>query len=300
LSIGYNKSKTPYRAMNKKDIEKILKQGSARQRAQLLAEDTAHYRIHHKSFLSENLIKALNHNFKTSAEIAWLNKFRAGEKVVINAMGYLKQLQLAYEVSTAYLTGYCLLWDQYQREEELLNRLLVTVKIEEHAKAITGELTSGASDPLLGHIKWVRKGLKEGEIQIQTRELPPRKLTREIANKGGYGIEDLIDIYSQKVTEELLEAKALGLAILEYMKEEKFTIKPYRDTVKDILKDLRRDRAVIPKFSKKLGGKLTKNLNKTQGKQTEDLMSKYWVFADPDAEPPRERIDWYKNVFIRD
>lgn len=276
--------------MNKTDVTKVLATGTPKQRIMILAEDIAQYRIQHKGFLTEKEHQALTDSFKTPAEIKLYNKFMNCDKAIINAMPYLKQLQLIHEVSIAYLTGYCLLWDSYQRQAESYNRLLYGIEDKaikaEALKAIMGRL-------LLADIAEIKSGKDKGMIELQIRELPTKKKTER------YGLGEMIDAYSIKATDQLKEAKALGQAILEYMDEEGFNVKTYKKQVTDILDALSIDRAVMPKFSRTATDELTEATDKEK-KRYNDLMSKYWVFPDPNIEPDPERVDYYKNIYIKD
>lgn len=278
--------------MNKTDVTKVLATGSPKQRILILAEDTAQYRIHHKGYLTDRERQGLTDSFKTSAEIKLYNKFMNCDKAVTYAMPYLKQLQLIHEVSIAYLTGYCLLWHDYQQQGDNYNELLYQIEDKETKAKVLKTITSHT--PLLADIVDIKSGKDKGLVEILIRELPARKKNTE-----RYGMGDIIDAYSVKATDQLKEAKALAQAILDYMDEEGFNVKTYKKQVTDILDALSVDRAVMPKFSRTAGEELA-GATDTEKKRYNDLMSKYWVFPDPNVEPDPERVEWYKNQYIKD
>jgi hypothetical protein len=266
--------------MNKKDISKALTQGSAKQRATIIAEDRAQYSKTGKGFLKDSDMKALYESFKTSAEIRIYNKYLKVGRKVNQSIPYLKQLQLLYEVSIAYLTGYSLLWYSYQEQEKLFNEFLYEVKDKTEKQKLLKRLTG-----INFLFATIVSSKKKGFIDIKTD------------SKGeDYGIEEIIRAYTERATYELREAKALAQAILDYMDEEGFNVKTYKETVKEVMDALSRDRAA-GKFSKKTTLKAVKN--RMDKKRIEEIFSKYWVFPDPNTEPDPERTAYYLNEYIK-
>ena len=281
--------------MNKKDISKALTQGSAKQRANIIAENIAQYSKTGKGFLKYSDDKALYESFKTSAEIRIYNKYIKVGREVTQSLSYLKQLQLLYEVNIAYLTGYCLLWDEYDREGSRYTELLYNIKDRETRKTISKLIKEARLQPLLGNIEKVKEGQGvyiTGTIKIQVKDLLTRK------GKKRYGLYEIIKEYSKRATKQLREAKALALAILEYMDEEEFNVKTYKEIVKEVMDALSRDQAVLPYYS--IAHQRTLEYKTEESwKFHEEIFSEFWVFPDPDTEPDRERIDWYKNEYIK-
>jgi hypothetical protein len=281
--------------MNKKDISKALTQGSAKQRATIIAENIAQYSKTGKGFLKYSDDKALYESFKTSAEIRIYNKYIKVGREVTQSLSYLKQLQLLYEVNIAYLTGYCLLWDEYDREGSRYTELLYNIKDRETRKTISKLIKEARLQPLLGNIEKVKEGQGvyiTGTIKIQVKDLLTRK------GKKRYGLYEIIKEYSKRATKQLREAKALALAILEYMDEEEFNVKTYKEIVKEVMDALSRDQAVLPYYS--IAHQRTLEYKTEESwKLHEEIFSEFWVFPDPDTEPDRERIDWYKNEYIK-
>ena len=281
--------------MNKKDISKALTQGSAKQRATIIAENIAQYSKTGKGFLKYSDDKALYESFKTSAEIRIYNKYIKVGREVTQSLSYLKQLQLLYEVNIAYLTGYCLLWDEYDREGSRYTELLYNIKDRETRKTISKLIKEARLQPLLGNIEKVKEGQGvyiTGTIKIQVKDLLTRK------GKKRYGLYEIIKEYSKRATKQLREAKALALAILEYMDEEEFNVKTYKEIVKEVMDALSRDQAVLPYYSIAHHRTLEYKTEESW-KLHEEIFSEFWVFPDPDTEPDRERIDWYKNEYIK-
>ena len=281
--------------MNKKDISKALTQGSAKQRATIIAENIAQYSKTGKGFLKYSDDKALYESFKTSAEIRIYNKYIKVGREVTQSLSYLKQLQLLYEVNIAYLTGYCLLWDEYDREGSRYTELLYNIKDRETRKTISKLIKEARLQPLLGNIEKVKEGQGvyiTGTIKIQVKDILTRK------GKKRYGLYEIIKEYSKRATKQLREAKALALAILEYMDEEEFNVKTYKEIVKEVMDALSRDQAVLPYYS--IAHQRTLEYKTEESwKFHEEIFSEFWVFPDPDTEPDRERIDWYKNEYIK-
>ena len=280
--------------MNKTDVTKVLAQGSPRQRALILAEDIAQYRLFHKGFLTDKEHQALTDSFKTPAEIRLYNKFRECDKTIINAMPYLKQLQLIHEVSIAYLTGYSILWRSYQREAGSYEQILYLIKDKATKKEVIKVLTGGLYEPMLGSIVLA----KDRDIDIVVKDRPPKKDRKTKAEKKRVGLGEIIDAYTEKATEQLKEAKALAQAILEYIDEEGFNVKTYKTAITDIMDALSTDRAVMPIFSRKVIPEL--KLPEESEERYKETMSKYWVFPDPDIEPDPERVKYYKDEYLKD
>jgi len=281
--------------MNKKDVSKVLAQGSAKQRVMILAEDIAQYRLTRKGFLTDSETRALADSFKKDSEIKLYNRLIDFDKRVTHVLSYLHQLQLAYEGSIGYLTGYCLLWNSYQREEENYNQLLHDIKDKATRKKAIRTLITAS--PLLATTV---AGKEEGTINILT------------TGEKKHDIEDLIALYSERATAQVKDAKALAMAILEYMDEERFNVKTYKNEVIKVLEALSQDRAVLPRYSRMQTLDLlygqeedivfmqTGEKIKSKAKRMEKLFSKYWVFPDPAVEPDPKRVEWYKNEHIKD
>lgn len=273
--------------MIKKDISRVLTQGTAKQRVMIIAEDIAQYRLTRKGFLTDAETRALADSFKTNSEIKLYNRFIDFDKRVTHVLSYLRQLRLAHEVSIGHLTGYCLLWSEYQREEEMFNQLLTLIKDKATRKeALKLILKGSGSQPILAEVVAGEDGL----ITIETKDRATRK----------HSLEELIGVYKERALEQLKDAKALATAILEYMDEEGFNVKTYRDTVIETLEALSTDRAIMPKYSRKLTRLQFEKKEGEKADRLETVLSKYWIFPDPDTEPDRAQIDYYKNEYIKD
>lgn len=279
--------------MNKKDISKVLITGSARQRATILAEDDAQYSYSGTGFLTKSERQSLYDSFKTPAEGKIYNKYLELRRKVRHALPYLKQLQLLHEVSIGYLTGYCLLWDQYQLQESSYNQLLYVIKDAKTKKEAIKTLTDGINQPRLG----TAVEQDEGHIEILTKDRPVKDTKKNQAGRSPVGLEDIINAHSEKATYQLKEAKALAVAILEYLDEEGFNVKTYKDRTKEMLDALSEDRAVLARFSKKAIDYFNKAIpeNKTSRERDLEIMGKYMVFPDPDVEPDPERVAYWLN-----
>jgi len=294
--------------MNKKDISKILLTGSARQRATILAEDDAQYSKTGSSFLTDSERQSLYDSFKTPAEGKLYNRYLELRRKVKFSITYLKQLQLLHEVSIGYLTGYCLLWDQYKLQESSYNQLLYVIKDAKTKKEAIKTLTDGINQPRLG----TAVEQDEGNIEILTKgrpaNSPPKDSKKAQITNYPVELEDIINAHSEKATYQLKEAKAMAVAILDNMAEEAFNVKSYKDTVTEILDALSEDRAVLARFSKKALDYFNTAMPENKTSRERDLeimgkyleiMGKYMVFPDPDVEPDPERVAYYINEYIK-
>jgi hypothetical protein len=214
--------------MNKKDISKVLLTGSARQRATILAEDDAQYSKTGGGFLTKSERQSLYDSFKTPAEGRIYNKYLEIRRRVKNSISYLKQLQLLHEVSIGYLTGYCLLWEQYLTDASLYNQLLYLIKDPKVKKEAIKTLTESVFSPQLGTT--INRQDEYGtQIEIIIKDRPPKDRKGNLTNPVGLG--EIIEAYSEKATHQLKEAKALAKALLEYMDEEGFNVKTHKEIV---------------------------------------------------------------------
>ena len=226
--------------MSRKDISTILKKGSAKQRAVLLANSIANSFTSGEAILTDREHHELIESFKTDSEIRVYSKFRRADEVVRNALMYLSQLWISYREQVAHITGYALLWDAYQRSEDMINELFANVENKKQRAKLL-EIASKYDYYFLAKVE----PDEENFIHVNTGK--PRKAEET----EGYSLEDIIHNFSRGAGATLGQVKAVIKALKEYMSETGFNVKAYKDMIKEVETDAKQDKAVFPKYSKR-------------------------------------------------
>jgi len=277
---------------DKKDISKILTEGSLKQKLLLIAEDTARHRFQfvHKDLqdkqplLTDKEANNLAKSFKTDREIDLYNKWIDYDRTVVNALNNLQGILFEAKVNYSNLRGYILLWDAIQNSELLVNSVLHEIKDPKERKRIAKD-SAGRVEYLFCETA----PDEEGYIEIDINH---------ISKKENYhGLRDLIENVSKEVKDSAIKVLSWREAILDYMEEKGFNVPTYKDMIKTITKEIytppmdwTKYKAGEPKFR---GAEDTQRVN--------NIKSKYAII--PDLESLQVDKDIYNEVkadFLKD
>lgn len=277
---------------DKKDISKILTEGSAKQKLLIIAEDEARKRFifqhpdlkDREPLLTDKEYRAVRDSFKTDREIDLYNKWIDYDRTVVNALNNLQGILFEAKVNYSNLRGYILLWDAIQNSELLVNSVLHEIKDPKERKRIAKD-SAGRVEYLFSETA----PDEEGYIEIDINH---------ISKKENYhGLRDLIENVSKEVKDSAIKVLSWREAILDYMEEKGFNVPTYKDMIKTITKEIytppmdwTKYKAGEPKFR---GAEDTQRVN--------NIKSKYAII--PDLESLQVDKDIYNEVkadFLKD
>jgi len=184
------------------------------------------------------------------------------------------------------LRGLCLLWMEYNREEEVFNQLLQTAKDEE-TKDQMRQIIQGRR-LLLADVKTD----KEGFIEIIT----DKKQKRPVYKKGdftpvgeeeieGTNLQEVINLLSDEAKNLLNLVKTMIEVVRAFMERTGNEIKTFKDMLNELEAPLFNDNSPLPIFKKDFMRDSIPDTNykgEPINKDAKDysFYSKYWVFPE--------------------
>lgn len=228
--------------MAKKDISKIVAIGSIKQRLLLLAEDNARAKYSQKRLLTDHEINQLSESFKKPNEIKLWNKWLKVDKIVSNAIMNLQGVQFEVLMNYSNLRGYILVWETIQEAEVLSNHILHEIKDQEERIKI------GSQAGKLGSFLFTDiQTDKEGYLDINTgfeRDTYGDENGKLVGVKekgiksGNYNLWFVMNNVKEEAINSVIKFLSWREAILDYMEEEGFSIKTYRDNINSMTENI--------------------------------------------------------------
>ena len=257
-----------------KDISKILKEGSIKQKLRLLIEHYANLSTGETGLLTEKEAKALVDTFRTPQELRAYNRVVEVERLFRPALYTVNQYRISYREAIANITGYSQLWQTYKENEDLLNTLLIEVEDKKLRAKLTKTITTGRGFYLWSNIEKD----EEGYIRFNTGE-PRKRATiknkKFIIEEDSHSLEDMLGLWKERAELYICQTKTLIKALTEWMDENDYKPTPYVNMIKEILEDVEEDKSYLPKFSKA-------RMRGIMHERTEEVLSKHFFY--PNAE----------------
>jgi len=278
--------------MIKKDISKILTEGSAKQKLLIIAEDEARktFIFQHpdlkdrEPLLTDKEYRAVSDSFKTDREIALWNKWVNHKMTVVNALGNLQGLM--FEVKTHYsnLRGYVLLWNAIENSELLANSILHEIKDPQERKRIAKDSA--------GRVKYLFSETapdEEGYIEID--------IDYEKKRPNTYSLLRLIENVGKQVKDSAIKLLSWKKAIQDYIEETGFNVPTYKDMIKVVTKEIYTPPIDWTKY--KAGDPQFRGAE--DNKRVNNIKSKYAIIPDiKSLEPDEEIVRYFKDNFLKD
>jgi hypothetical protein len=277
--------------MRKANLEKILLKGSPKQRMSIVLEYRASNSYGKTPPITDNEYSKLWDSFKSDYEVKLFNKMAEQERTIRYYLPNIQNMYHLYMMKIINLRGLCLLWMEYNREEEVFNQLLQTAKDEETKEQMRQIITGR-------RLLWADlKTDKEGFIEIVTdkkqKRLRAQKDNLNLIEEEieGSNLQEVINLLSKEATDYLSSVKTMIEVVRAFMEQSGTKIKIYRDMLKDLEAPLFIDNSPLPIFNKALftgddikdkstqAQKVKENRKRTF-KDKEEVFSKYWVFPD--------------------
>lgn len=222
----------------KKDLSSIVSTGTPTQRALLLAEVIAHANWSRtgEQLLSETELKKLSDSFRSPREIQLWNKFSRLDKLVTAGINIYQGGHYEALYRVAQLRGWGLYWDALEEAELVFNCLLL--------EALPGE------DKLKARKKAASKVLKkanfiygeydveeDGTIGLKVDLLSVATLSQD---KSKTTLLKIMDRRKKDLEKIVIRQISWEKALLDVMAEEGFRVKTYKQIIREISQDLKK------------------------------------------------------------
>ena len=215
--------------MAKKGIGRILTTGSPKQRLLLLAEDTARAKYSQERLLTDHEINQLSESFKKPNEIQLWNKWLKVDRVVTSAITNLQGLKFEVFMHYSNLRGYILVWETIQEAEVLTNHILHEIKDQEERIKISSQ-AGKLGRFLFTDIQTDKEGYLDINIDFE-KERPKGARVNDPDREKRYSLWYVMNNVKKEAINSAIKFLSWREAILDYMEEEGFTIKTYKDII---------------------------------------------------------------------
>ena len=238
--------------MNKKNIGAVLLKGAPKQRAKLLAEEIARATYNLDSLLSETEFFNLQDSFKTSSEIKLYNKYRKNSRVLVDSIHNLQAIKFEILMRYSDLRGWIVYWETIQQTELSINISLASIDNESKKYATAKEVALKIDYPFIqstideeNYISLLSK------FDINTLINKEGKLTA-IKNKAkidkSNSLYSLLEEIKTDTNKTLIRFLSWRRATLDFMEEEEFNIKTFKDVIEDITTEINKPVINWPKY----------------------------------------------------
>lgn len=285
--------------MAKKDISKILTTGSTKQRLLLLAEDNAKAKYSFERLLTDHEINQLSQSFKKPNEIQLWNKWLKVDRVIANSIMNLQGLKFEVLMHYSNLRGYILVWETIQEAEVLSNHILHEIKDQEERIKISS-LAGKLGKFLFTDIQTNKEGYLD--ISIDFEKDTHRDENGKITLKEGivskkYSLWFVMNNVKKEAINSAIKFLSWREAILDYMEEEGFNIKTYRDIINSMTEDIHKPIIGWTKYQS--DEKLF--IPNIPSKRADKLKAKYSITPNTrELEVDTEIYNYFKKEFLKD
>ena len=287
--------------MAKKDIGKILTTGSPKQRLLLLAEDNAREKYSQERLLTDHEINQLSESFKKPNEIQLWNKWLKVDRVVSTAIMNLQGLKFEVLMHYSNLRGYILVWETIQEAEVLSNHILHEIKDQEERIKISSQ-AGKLGKFLFTDIQTDKEGYLD--INIDFEEDTYRDENGKLVGVKEKGIKSkkyslwyVMNNVKRETINSAIKFLSWREAILDYMEEEGFSIKTYRDIINSMTEDIHKPIIGWTKYQS--DEKLF--IPDLPHNRADKLKAKYAITPNTrELEVDTEIYNYFKKEFLRD
>ncbi len=220
-----------------KDISKILTTGSTKQRLLLLAENHARLRYSMEPFLTDHEENQLSESFKKPNEIKLWNSWLRVDRQVTTAIMNLQGLKFEVLMHYSNLRGYILVWETIQEAEVLSNHILHEIKDQEERIKISsqaGRLTRF----LFTDIAIDEEGYLDINIDFEKERPKGAKEKTDPDRDKRYSLWYVMNNVKREAINSAIKFLSWREAILDFMEEEGFIIKTYKDMINTMTEDI--------------------------------------------------------------
>ncbi len=263
--------------MAKKDLSKLLKTGTLKQRLKLLDDCRANISFGKDAPLTDKEFNQLVDSFDSSEEIRLYNLHLRAYRAFREFLASAEVMHGLYKEAIAYITGFALLWDTYERSEEIINSVIAQVSDKKTKDLILKQFANRS------HFLYTDIDVdKEGFLRFHTDNRNHKKKGKPRGED--YSIEGILDLWKGKAEEYARHTKTFVKVLMDYMEETDYKPSAFHDRLLTLLADVEEDHALLPKFSKQ-------RITQIEHSNFE-LLAKYFVYPDPEnMEVPEDDYD---------
>jgi hypothetical protein len=228
--------------MAKKDISKILTTGSTKQRLLLLAEDNARAKYSQERLLTDHEINQLSESFKKPNEIKLWNSWLRVDRQVTTAIMNLQGLKFEVLMHYSNLRGYILVWETIQEAEVLSNHILHEIKDQEERIKISSQ-AGKLGRFLFTDIATDEEGYLDISIDFEKDTYGDESgkligLKDKPKKSKKHSLWYVMNNVKREAINSAIKFLSWREAILDYMEEEGFVIKTYKDMINSMTEDI--------------------------------------------------------------
>jgi len=295
--------------MTKKDVSRVLSEGTPKQRIQILAEHIARGRFDFQRaelrdmppLLTEAEATALHNSFKKPNEIRLYNQWRKYDNTVVLALNNLQGFMLQVKLNYANLRGYILVWNEIEGAELLANSLLHEIKDPQERRRIAESGTKGVK-LLFANIVTDKEGYIEAEVDFEKetyqedRGRAKGSKTKKVKSKW-YSLWYAMNNVKEEATQSAIKFMSCRRAILDFMEETGFNVKLYKDMIRVITEEVL---SPVIGWGKYLSDQ-DRFISSMPKGRLDKLKSLYSITPNPeDLGVDEEIYSWFRDNFLRD
>jgi hypothetical protein len=217
--------------MAKKDISKILVNGSVKQKLKLIAEDNARVIYNKDRILTEAEHNRISDSFSKPNEIKLWNKWLHHGRVIVNAITNLQGLLFEVKMNYSNLRGYILVWNSIENAELLVNSVLHEIKDSEERKRIAAN-SSKSTDLLFSKAFTDKEGYLDLKIDFEKDSYKGKSYKEEPTKTKEFSLLHVMNNVKKETEDSVIKFKSWSTALQDYMEENNYNIKTYKDILK--------------------------------------------------------------------
>ena len=218
--------------MSKKDISKILTSGTPKQRLQIAIENVARNKFGREGLITDHEAHQLSNSFKTPSEIKLWNRGLKFDRIMSNGLMNLQGLKYETLMHISNLRGYILVWNTLEEAETLTNHILHEVKNKEERIKIASE-SSKIANFLFTKIETDKEGYLNINIDFEKEDYKEKG-----TKTNRYSLWHVMNNVRTQVITSAIRYISWSKAIEDFMEEEGFNIKMYKEIIKNMDEDI--------------------------------------------------------------
>ena len=218
--------------MSKKDISKILTSGTPKQRLQIAMENIARQKFGREGLITDHEAHQLSNSFKTPTEIKLWNRGLKFDRSMSNGLMNLQGLKYETLMHISNLRGYILVWNTLEEAETLTNHILHEVKNKEERIKIASE-SSKIANFLFTKIETDKEGYLNINIDFEKEDYKDNG-----TKTNRFSLWHVMNNVRTQVITSAIRYISWSKAIEDFMEEEGFNIKMYKEIIKNMDEDI--------------------------------------------------------------
>jgi hypothetical protein len=228
--------------MSKKDISKILTSGSPKQRLQIAMENIARQKFGREGLITDHEANQLSNSFKTPTEIKLWNRGLKFDRAMSNGLMNLQGLKYETLMHISNLRGYILVWNTLEEAETLTNHILHEVKNKGERIKIASE-SSKIAEFLFTEIETDKEGYLNINIDFEREDVVNSKgemlaYKEKGAKTNRFSLWYVMNNVRTQVITSAIRYLSWSKACEDFMEEEGFNIKMYKEIIKNMDEDI--------------------------------------------------------------